>query len=424
MFFVGTPNHFAWFFPNQPKTTKATDLVLKRLAFPRTRSPAISREIEVSEISKFWPRYHGNLHLFQDQHETPQSGGLVQMFFSPGWRFRFYVSSLGALGLARAWCSAGGENRAKRTRMELSHHKKLSRPVRLSRKLRHIQWATGPLLPRVASHDSTRIALRLRPPEEIWSIETGPLGVNVCALNKAFFPKGGRPLGEYSTLRFPDFFFLPSQIRSICSWDSCMRDHQFRLQSMNAMIPGCFVLRDEWAGKLNFMQLAPPKKGTCLFSLKLERVIFSMGFGWDKDWNFTVSVGKTWHLRQVYGGCLPGFLLSSVKLIFEESAHMFLSGSAATVMPLLLRFRTRTNSALPLQRDDVFAPVKKNCLGDMSPFCRGGMLHLQTNYSLEQPSEPESQETQNHKLNWIYDICMQTCIVVHKIMTILEQQMW
>ena len=106
------------------------------------------------------------------------------------------------------------------------------------------------------------------------------------------------------------------------------------------------------------MQLAPPKKETCLFSLKLERVIFSMGCGLDKDWNFTVSVGKTWHLWQVYGGCLPGFLLSSVKLIFEESAHMFLSGSAETVMPLLLRFRTRTNSALPLQRD-VFALVKK-----------------------------------------------------------------
>ena len=185
---------------------------------------------------------------------------------------------------------------------------------------------------------------------------------------------------------------------------------------MNAMIPGCFVLRDEWAGKLNFMQLAPPKKETCLFSLKLESVIFSMGFGWDKDWNFTVSVGKTWHLRQVYGDCLPGFLFSSVKLIFEESAHMFLSGSAETVMPLLLRFRTRTNSALPLQRDDVFAPVKKNCLGDMSPFWRGGMLHLQTNYSLEQPCWIERQN-QNHRrlriTSWIGYICMQNCIVVY-----------
>ena len=119
MFFVGTPNHFAWFFPNQPKTTKATDLVLKRLAFPRTRSPAISREIEVSEISKFGPDIMG-IYTSEDQHETPQSGGLAQMFFSPGWRFRFYVSSLGALGLALAWCSAARTWRKVKGRREQS----------------------------------------------------------------------------------------------------------------------------------------------------------------------------------------------------------------------------------------------------------------------------------------------------------------
>lgn len=98
---------------------------------------------------------------------------------------------------------------------------------------------------------------------------------------------------------------------------------------------------------------------------------------------------------------------------------MFLSGSAETVMSLLLRFRTRTNSALPLQRD-VSAPVKKNCLGDMSPHVsilqrRHVALTNELFFGtamLNRASEPESQETQNRKLNWIYDICMQNCIVV------------
>lgn len=84
MFFVGTPNHFAWFFPNQPKTTKATDLVLKRLAFPRTRSPAISREIEVSEISKIWPRYHRNLHLRKPTWNPTEWRVGSDVFFPPG----------------------------------------------------------------------------------------------------------------------------------------------------------------------------------------------------------------------------------------------------------------------------------------------------------------------------------------------------
>ena len=33
----------------------------------------------------------------------------------------------------------------------------------------------------------------------------------MCALNKALFPKGGRPLGEYSTLRFPEVFFYQAR---------------------------------------------------------------------------------------------------------------------------------------------------------------------------------------------------------------------
>ena len=193
MFFVGTPNHFAWFFPNQPKTTKATDLVLKRLAFPRTRSPAISREIEVSEISKFGPDIMGIYTSFKTNMKPHRVEGWFRCFFPPGDGSGSMLVLWGHWG----WPPPG----VVLQECEERHNKKLSRPMRLSRKLRHIQWATGPLLPRVASYDSTRIALRLRPPKRY-----GPLGVNVCALNKALFPKGGRPLGEYSTLRFPDFF--------------------------------------------------------------------------------------------------------------------------------------------------------------------------------------------------------------------------
>ena len=40
----------------------------------------------------------------------------------------------------------GAEKRARRTRVESSHQRKLSRPWWLCKELRHIQWATGPIL--------------------------------------------------------------------------------------------------------------------------------------------------------------------------------------------------------------------------------------------------------------------------------------
>ena len=201
MFFVGTPNHFAWFFPNQPKTTKATDLVLKRLAFPRTRSPAISREIEVSEISKFGPDVMG-IYTSEDQHETPQSGGLAQML-SPGWWFRLYVSSSGALGLARTWCSAARTWRKVKGRREQSKADQggFEPPQKTVKANQALQGATPHPMGNWSSAtsggfawfhaDSTAAA---PPPKKCgllreWTA-TGPLRVNVRALNKALFPKG------------------------------------------------------------------------------------------------------------------------------------------------------------------------------------------------------------------------------------------
>lgn len=198
---------------------------------------------------------------------------------------------------------------------------------------------------------------------------------------------------------------------------------------MNAMIPVkfvlkpwkvCFILRYEWTWKLNLMQFAFPqkRKRDVFFPLKLERVIFRLhgvfvvgfgrnpqkshgsdfqGFGWDKDWNFIVFVGKTWHLRRVYGGCLPGFLPSSVKLIFEESAHMFLSGSAEIVIgyqdsnKFCASFATRRVCTRQKRIVSVTCLRRQAC-------CTCKLFFGTT--MLNQASGAESQETQNHKLTW------------------------
>ena len=50
---------------------------------------------------------------------------------------------------------------AKRTRVDSNHHRKLSRPGGLCKKLRHIQWATGPVLKKMSVHDTAAPRARL-----------------------------------------------------------------------------------------------------------------------------------------------------------------------------------------------------------------------------------------------------------------------